>query len=282
MGQTEHSRPDALVCWTVVARAPRVLGPARRMRHVLLEPAAGHAELGGGGNVSACGPRESAAGQACGPRPPARWGTARRRISDLVERARRFAKLLRDEPGLTQGAFGEREGVSGPRVNQVLSMLRLHEAILADVTDPERDTPVPSLDELFVIGRIADPRQQVARYRAIRASLDGRRGGAKAAAARQRGFQHLFAQARAYQAALDAGEFRSLAALAKAEGVSRHWVGQVLDLLTLVPEIQVALDVPAEQLPAGLTQKDVRRLARIEDDEAQRAWLRRRWPALAP
>jgi len=250
------------------------------MRHVLLEPAAGHAEPGDGGPVSDCGPRESAAGHGYEPRPSARWGTARRRINDLVQRARRFAKRLRDEPGLTQGDVGEREGVSGPRVNQVLSMLRLHEAILADVTDPERDTPVPLLDELFVIGRIEDPREQVTRYHAVCGSLEGRRGGERAAAGRQHGFQHLFAQARAYQAALDAGEFRSLTALAKSEGVTHHWVAQVLDLLTLAADLQVALDVPPERLPTGLTQKEVRRLARLGNHDAQRAQLRRLWPGL--
>ncbi len=168
------------------------------MRHVLRDPVAGHDAAGDRGEVSTCGPREGVAGHGRGPGPSPRWGTARARLQDLVERARRFAKALRDERGLTQAEVGAREGVSGPRVNQVLSVLRLHEAILADVTDPARDAPVPSLDELFAIGRIEDPRQQVARYHAICASLEGS-GGPKAGVARQRGFQHLFAQARAHQ-----------------------------------------------------------------------------------
>lgn len=37
---------------------------------------------------------------------------------------------------------------------------------------------------------------------------------------------------------------------------------QVLDLLTLPVEVQVTLDVPAEQLPKGVTQKSVKAYAR--------------------
>lgn len=89
------------------------------------------------------------------------------------------------------------------------------------------------------------------------------------AAGRQRGFQHLFVQARAFQAALDRGEYRSVAALAKAHGVTHHWVAQVLDLLTLPPDVQSALDVPPERLPRGVTQKTVKRMARRATDRAQ-------------
>lgn len=187
----------------------------------------------------------------------------------MVERARRHAKVIRDE-GLTQGQLAEQEGLSGARVNQVLSVLRLDPSILADLTDLERDAPVPSLDELFAIGRLGGGRAQVARYRAVCAALAGKRTDVKAQEARQRGFQHLFARARAWQAALDSGRFRSLSELAKAEGVTHHRVAQVLDLLTLPPEIQAALDVPFEELPPGITQKDVKALARMGGVDAQR------------
>lgn len=180
----------------------------------------------------------------------------------IVERARRYAEAIREEPGLTQGQLATREGLSGPRVNQVLSMLRLHEAILVDLTDPERDTPVPSLDELFAIGKLDDARSQVARYRAVCAALEGRRRDLKVQAGRQRGFQHLFVQARAFQGALDRGEYRSIAALARAHGLSHSRVGQVLDLLTLPVDVQTALDVSAERLPKGVTQKSVKAYAR--------------------
>ena len=89
----------------------------------------------------------------------------------------------------------------------------------------------------------------------------------------QRGFQHLFVQARAWQAALDADEVRSLAELAQRERQSRHQVARVLDLLTLPDDIQAALDVPAQDLPSGATQAMVRKLVKLGDAEAQRsAW----------
>ena len=53
----------------------------------------------------------------------------------IVERARRYAEAIRERPGLTHGQLAAREGVSGPRVDQGLSTLRLHEAILVDLTD---------------------------------------------------------------------------------------------------------------------------------------------------
>jgi Winged helix-turn-helix DNA-binding len=227
-----------------------VLGPGRRLRHVLVDPAAGNANDGDPGQDSGCGPNSDAAGQVCGPRSSSggRWSTARARLRAIVDRARRY-EAIREEPGLTQGQLAAREGVSGPRVNQVLSMLRLHEAILVELTDPERDTPVPSLDELFAIGKLPDARSQVARYRAVFAALEGKRNDLKVAAGRQRGFQHLFVQALAFHAALDRGEYRSIAALARAHGLSHSRVEQVLDLLTLPVEVQVTLDVPAERLP---------------------------------
>ncbi len=38
---------DVLLSWNVTAKAPSVLRPARRMRHVLRDPLAGHAEADG-------------------------------------------------------------------------------------------------------------------------------------------------------------------------------------------------------------------------------------------
>ena len=189
----------------------------------------------------------------------------------MVTRARCYAAAIREEPGLTQRQLAQREGLSGPRVNQVLSILRLDPSILADLTDLERDAPVPSLDELSVIGRLRGGRAQVARYRAVCAALAGERVGLKAQPARQRGFQHLFARARVWQAALDSGQFRSLAELARAEGLTHHRVAQVLDMLTLPVEIQAALDVPFEELRVRVTQAEVRALVRMGDAEAQRA-----------
>ncbi len=152
----------------------------------------------------------------------------------------------------------------------MLSILRLDRSILADLTDLERHEPVPSLDELFVIGRLSAGRAQVAHYSAVCAALAGKRVGAKVQAVRQRRFQQMFARAQVWQAALDIWQFRSLSELAKAEGLSHHRVAQVLDLVTLPPEVQAALDVPFEGLQAGITQRDVKALARMDHAEVQR------------
>ncbi len=268
--------------WAARARVPRVLGPRRRLREAmdacaLLE--AGHAEASEERAPSPCGPRESEPGHGTGPAAPGTgWSTARRRLRDMVHRARVYAKALRSEPGLTQGQLAAREGVSGPRINQVLSILRLEESILADMTDDTIDAPVPSLDDLFVVGKMRDGRNQVGRYRALCEALAGGRPDVDARSTRQRGFQHLFAQARALREAMDSGTWRSMAALAKAEGLSPRRVGQVLDLLTLAPEIIDALDVPPERLPDGLTQKEVFKLAEVGNVGEQRAVFCERWP----
>jgi hypothetical protein len=51
--------------------------------------------------------------------------------------------------------------------------------------------------------------------------------------------------------------------------------------LTLPAEIQAALDVPWERLPDGLTQAEVKRIARIGGVEEQRAAFAAWWPKRA-
>lgn len=92
--------------------------------------------------------------------------------------------------------------------------------------------------------------------------------------------EHRSTRARGRQAALDSGRFGSSLELARAEGIGHPRIALLLDLLTLPPEIQAALDVRFEDLPTGITQADVRALARMGDAEAQRAvfsalWTRR-------
>jgi hypothetical protein len=131
---------------------------------------------------------------------------------------------------------------------------------------------VPTLKELHAIGRLASERAQVGRYRQVCEALRKKRITAdRVKPTPQRGFQHLFAKARTWQAMLDVGEVRSVSALARQVKVSRHQIGRVLDLLTLPPEVQAALDVPVEELPQGVTQAQVKGLARVDGAEAQRA-----------
>jgi hypothetical protein len=80
-----------------------------------------------------------------------------------------------------------------------------------------------------------------------------------------KGFQHLFERARYYKARMDSGEFRNLAALARAEGITAERIGQILNLLYLAPEIARVVDVPAEQAPVGVTERDLRKIATIRD-----------------
>jgi hypothetical protein len=284
--QMEQTASDVLVSWSARARVPRVLGPRRRLREAmdawaLLE--AGHAEPSGDGPSSARGPSETGAGHTTGPAVPGTgWSTARRRLRDMVHRARVYARALRTEPGLTQEKLAAREGVSGARVNQVLSVLRLEESILAEMTDDTIDAPVPSLDDLFVVGKLRDGRHQVVRYRALCDALAGERPDVQARKTQQRGLQHLFVQARTLREAMDSGTWRSMSALARAEGLSSRRVGQVLDLLTLAPEIIAVVDVPPEQLPDGLTQKEVFKLAELVDADRQREAFFGRWPRRDP
>jgi hypothetical protein len=90
---------------------------------------------------------------------------------------------------------------------------------------------------------------------------------------KQRGLQHLFRQAALWQEALDAGQFRSVSELARAEGAHPSAIGKVLDLLRLADDVRAALDVEPDRLPPGFTQKEAMRIARMKTPEEQRAAL---------
>lgn len=270
--RSEHSPERVLVAWTVRARTPRVLGPGRRWRHILRPGESCQDKDEVVRTADGIVPRENETGQGIVPTggEVGRWTPARRRLAELVSRARSYAKTIREGRYVTQQELAESEGVSQAYVSQVLSLLRIAAPILDVASDPDRDEPVPTLSDLLEIGRLPSPRQQVQGYRAIVSSLEGRRNGVKAAKVKVRGFQHLFAEARALQAALDSGAARSVTELAKARRVSHHRIGHILDLLTLPAEIQAALDVPVERLPKGITQKEVRKIAKLKDPAAQR------------
>jgi hypothetical protein len=75
--------------------------------------------------------------------------------------------------------------------------------------------------------------------------------------------------------ALESGEARSLEDLGRAEGVTGRRIAQILLLLQLAPEIIEALDVPAADLPSGITERRLREVARLRGREEQRrAWRR--------
>jgi hypothetical protein len=77
-------------------------------------------------------------------------------------------------------------------------------------------------------------------------------------------------RAREYRRRLDAGEVESQAALARAEGMSRARVTQVMRLLDLAPEIQRRIERDRSS-GRGLAQTALRRIAMLEDHQEQLA-----------
>lgn len=263
----EHTSPEDLVAWTLVRDVPRTPGAGRRLRPVKDLRArldSCHPIVSLQGTESTIGPREGGAGQAIGPTTSA-WAPDRRRLRDTVARARRYAQALRDESGLTLEQLAAREGVTKVRVHQVLSILRLDETILTAISDDTFEAPVPTKAELAELVGLRDAAAQRARFAAWCAGEDDNRP----RAARRRGFQHLFAQAREMQHSLGGGELRSMNEVARAQKVSARRVAQLLDLLTLPAEIVEVIDVPADRLPNGLTQKAVFRIAEIGQPRKQ-------------
>ena len=272
LGLTDKTDAEVLTRWHLIAPVPSVLGPGRRFADFLPplpDLAAGQSALDVEPDFPDCGPNESAAGQACGPTVGA-WTGARRTIREAIDRAQRYAKALRTRSTLTRAQLGEEEGVSETRVTQLLGLLRLDRAIVSHAADLALDQPVPAMKDLLRISRLPAGRQQVERYVAVCAMLGGQRAG-RAELPKQRGLQHLFRQARLWQEAIDAGTYRSVSELARAEGVSPARVVKVLDLLRLAPDLRQALDVEPDRLPAGLTQKEAMRIARMKTTDEQRA-----------
>ena len=80
--------------------------------------------------------------------------------------------------------------------------------------------------------------------------------------------RHLLDRARRYQALLDSGACRSLAAIAEREDITPTRVGQVLLLLHLHPEILALLDQPSGRAPV-VRYHDLLRVARMRDQRRQ-------------
>jgi len=67
------------------------------------------------------------------------------------------------------------------------------------------------------------------------------------------------------------GEVRSLADVGRVEGVTGQRIAQILGLLQLIPEILTEVDRPADELPAGVTEKRLRAVAKLRDRSSQLA-----------
>lgn len=297
---TDHNRTagPVLRSWQVKVKVPVVGGgagrrlrlPSKLTRLAQKDAAAGHAEPGDAPWFQACGPSENAAGHACGPRCGGHesvlagadvdpWASSLDRLRGHIERARAWYALRIENPGLTVAELAQREGVAPARVSEALGLLRLSPAIVADLERPDRRGPVPTVADLERLSRVRDRLAQVGRYRELCRDAGATGNKRRKGAPRQKGFQHLLLQARRYQAWLDDGTHRSLSSIAEAEGITPGRVGQVLDLLTLPPEILAVIDVPAERAPKGLTHMELRRIARLGDREAQMEAFARWLPA---
>lgn len=166
------------------------------------------------------------------------------------------------------------------------ALLELAPEILADIERADRTGPVPSELVLRHIAALPDAERQVARYGAVctpAAPVSGgvyRKGDGPTPTPRGEGFQHVFARARRYQELLDSGEMESRVEIGRAEGVTGARVSQVLLFLHLAPEIVAVLDVPAADVPAGVGVRQVREIARLRSQDAQRREFVARWPGV--
>jgi len=169
-----------------------------------------------------------------------------------------------------------REELTRARVSQLFRLLKLAPKVLADLEDEEGVGPVPREVELRKLAGVKSPERQWAQYqRLCGAEAAGRapRRGATRGRPQQKGLQHLFTRARRYHAAMEAGQFESLEALGRAEGVTGARIRQILLLLQLEPEIIAAVDVPAAELPKGVTDRRLRAVAKLRGRKAQMiAW----------
>ena len=207
------------------------------------------------------------------------WASRRAALRGHLARARDFARRI--ETGRVDNAadLAAREGLTRARVSQLLRLLKLAPAILADLEEVEGTGPVPTEAALRKLAGTKSPERQVYEYRRLcGAEAAGRppQPPVRRALPPQRGLQHLFERARRYHALLEAGEHRSLNELGRAEGVTGNRVAQVLRLLQLDPELIAQVDVVPSELPDGITEKKLRRVAGLRTREEQMA----AWAAL--
>jgi hypothetical protein len=90
---------------------------------------------------------------------------------------------------------------------------------------------------------------------------------------------HLLVKAERWRAEIDSGEVRNLTALARREGLSHVYVGHLLRLVGLHPDIKAAiLALPAGTSRRVISERKLRAVARLpwEQQLAELAWLVRR------
>ncbi len=220
-------------------------------------------EAGEAGNAPGRGPTR----HVNAPRRAEAWAERRARMRAFLNKGRGYKAWLEAAEGRSTKHLAEREGCSRPRICQLLVLTRLAPELQADLDDETRTTPVPSERELRAIADLPAV-EQVWKYMELTGQLVEVRDSRKVA--RLAGFQHLFARARALRERYDSGQYRNLDELGATEGITGGRASQLMNLLLLAPDIIAALDVPKEQAPR-LSERELRRIARLFEHEEQRA-----------
>jgi len=192
------------------------------------------------------------------------WSARRRALRGHLRRARGFRERIDDGQIANAAALATKEGLTSTRVYQLLRLLDLAPAIVADLEDEERSGPVPTERALGKLVGAKPDGDQVERYHQlceVEAARQEPGASTKKPSPTRRGFQHLFRRARRYQGMLDSGEARSMEAIARAEGISGTRVRQITLLLQLPPRVLEQVDVVADSLPPNLTERSLRRVA---------------------
>ncbi len=200
------------------------------------------------------------------------WGTRRAGLRRSLQRARWFEQDLARGRVENAAALAQREGLSRARVSQLLRLLRLAPAIIEELDDVTVHGPVPREYDLRKLADGRSPEAQVAAYRRLCTAESKKRKARKVKPCRvagRRDWRHLFDRARRYHLALTTKRVASIAALARAEGISGSRVGQILVLLYLAPDIIEQLEATCEPMK-GVTEKALRKIARMEDRGEQR------------
>ena len=191
-----------------------------------------------------------------------------------IARARDYQQRIDRGEVESASELARGEGITRARVCQLLRLLRLAPEVLADVESPDSEAPMVKEAVLRKLAGIEDETEQMETYRRLLAEegvprRPARHGARPEGRVRRRGLQHVFAQARRYAAMLESGDAGSYAAIGRQEGISGARVGQIVLLLHLDPDILTQVDVPAEELPAGVSERKLRAVARLEAREEQ-------------
>ena len=254
------SQADAVLRWDEGRALPEPSGRGPT-RHPLPPEAAtkvrirksGHEKAQSSSEPSLIRPRIPESGHRIGPRPA---------VLDQVARARAFQAWIDAAPERSAAQLARREGVSRSRISQILSLARLSDGVLDRLASDERPLAEAALRRVAAEQGAA---AQLRQYNELARAHATRRG------SRPLGFQLDLSRARSLRERWESGDFDSLEALGRDEGITGARVHQLLNLLQLHPAILDVIDVPPAELASGVTKSGVRRIARLRDQSAQLA-----------